>query len=502
MPLLFLVTVGVMGIGFLTFNVWSNQYQTVRTTLIQERQQSIQLLTFKFERQVDAVITRSLRYLFEDDLALVPGRINAVEKRFPALKQVMHFDAEGGMVYCIPGPSIMDDYRRLIAARLKNSVRNRPLDDLSVGSFLEDKDGEQNLFVFAPMPSDHLSLETPGWLILRFTVAELIRDYWHPLKLDFEREQGGQISLLNKNSEAMHHLALSGHLPGWLVSYQPEINRVESAAKQQGLLLAMLILGLGSLPITSGLAYWWYSRRRLMLAKAKGEFVAHITHELKTPLTLIRMYAETLEMARIKDPKQARIYLQTIIKESDHLTTLIDQVLAYAKMEHAQGSLPLSETNLADTVRTILLTYQPTLEKSQFALEIEISPTLPSIPHHPDSLRTIVLNLLDNAVKYSPHPHTILLRMHQTEGGVTLEVVDQGQGFDDKISLQLLQPFVRGAEDEYSAKSGAGLGLSMVKQAVALHEGSFELTNGVGAGSIARVFFPSPKYMKSARVIA
>ena len=154
LPLVLAILLGVAGTCLVSYHVWHNQNLSVRAGLLQEQRQALRLLSADLESEIQQFVSQSLRYLFENDVALVPGRIDAVKKRYPALQQVMRFDAKGGMLYCIPGPPIIDDYRRWLSAKLHHAVANRDLNDLSTGGFLEVHEGERVLFAFAPIPHD------------------------------------------------------------------------------------------------------------------------------------------------------------------------------------------------------------------------------------------------------------------------------------------------------------------------------------------------------------
>ena len=494
LPLILASLLGVAGTCLLAYQVWHNQYRSVHTGLLQEHRQALRLLSADLESEIQRTVSQSLRYLFENNVELVPGRIDALKKRFHSLQQVMRFDAEGGMLYCIPGPSVIDDYRRWLSAELQHAVANRDADDLSTGSFLEEHEGEQVLFAFAPIPYDLYLGEGPGWIVLRYSLSTLLQYAWEPLKSEFIGEQGGSVALgpiLSGRSGAQSvQVPVTRYLSGWMLDYRPDAGRLNIIAQEQGLLLGLLILGLGSLPIAAGVVYWWYSRRDLLLARAKADFVAHVSHELKTPLSLIRMYAETLEMKRIKDPEKELEYLQTILTESDRLNGLIEQVLDYARMEGGSFQLKMQGDNLAETVSELIETFRPGAEKMGFTLTKNIAPDLPDIPHDVEAVRHILLNLLDNAVKYSTEQNNIHVSLQRQGNAIDLEILDRGKGVSRDADPSLLQPFVRGPNEQTGHTAGAGLGLAVVDSAVKAHGGRFELVSRRGGGAAARVILP------------
>lgn len=492
-PLVIAIMVGVLGTGLVAYKVWNNQYKLIQVGLIQERQQALQLLTSELEGTIQKVVSQTLRYLFTDDDIQLPGRIEALKRRFPPLDQVLRFDAEGGMLYCIPGPSSINKYRHWLSIRLQHAVANRKPDDLSIGSFVEKHEARDVLFVYAPIPQDLDQGLGSGWIVLRYSLDKILSDYWQPLRAKFLTAHGGRVNLTDKitsQGKQLVHEPVSRYLHGWTLEYQPDSGRLEQIARDQGLLLGLLIIGFGSLPIAVGVVYWWYSRKDLLMAQAKADFVAHVSHELKTPLSLIRMYAETLEMSRIKDPDKSRQYLQTILQESDRLTALIDQVLDYARMERGTFHFRLVKRDLAHTVDQLTQKFRPRLEQLGYSLHTDIVSDIPTLAHDEEAITRVLHNLFDNAIKFSTHQKSIGLSLRQNGRNIVLEVSDRGKGIPDGSDKTLLQPFVRGPDEDSNQTLGAGLGLAMVQHAINAHGGRFELNPRSGGGTIARIILP------------
>lgn len=493
LPLVIAILMGVLGTGLVAYKVWDNQYRLIQVGLLQERQQALQLLAAELEGTIQQVVSQTLRYLFTDDDMQIPGRIEALKRRFPALDQVLRFDADGGMLYCIPGPSAIDDYRRWLSTRLQHAVANRKPHDLSSGSFVEKHEARDVLFVYAPIPQDLTQGLGSGWIVLRYSLDKIVSGYWQPLRANFMTTHGGKVNLTSESASKDKHLVhepVSRYLNGWILEYQPDAGRLEQIARDQGLLLGLLIIGFGSLPIAVGVVYWWYSRKDLLMAQAKAEFVAHVSHELKTPLSLIRMYAETLEMSRIKDPDKTRQYLQTILQESDRLTALIDQVLDYARMEKGKFHFRLVKQDLTHTVEQLVHKFRPRLEQKGYSLKTDIASDIPLMAHDEEAVSRVLLNLIDNAMKFSTQQKNIHLSLHQNGHTIVLQVSDRGKGIPDGSDKTLFQPFTRGPDEDRHQTPGAGLGLAMVQHAVNAHGGKFELNPRSGGGTNARIILP------------
>lgn len=491
--LVVLLVFGALGAGVLVYHVWRGQYDAVLTSLLRERQQATVALASRLEGALQAHLAQGARYLLEGDLGSAAPRIAALKRRFPDLEQVMRFDAEGGMMYCVPGPNIQpEQYRRWLAERLAHALSDRPAGDIAIGGFLEHMDGRLVLFAYAPIPKD-LTDGASGWLVMRYGVAPLLESIWAPLQRQFAGQHGGAVELVQNLPKLGDHdvaIPASAFLAGWMLHYRPDTERLTAVARGQSQLLGVLLLALGALPVTALGAWWWYGRRRLELAQAKDDFVAHVSHELKTPLAVIRLHAETLALGRVADESKRRAYLDTIVREAVRLTVMIEQVLDFSRLRQAGFRFHMDASDLAATVSHVLDTQRPRLETEGFALSCQLAADLPTLRHDTEGVSRILANLLDNAAKYSFPGGTIDVVLERRADGVMLAVADRGRGFAAEETQRLTEPFVRGANSQSGAAKGVGLGLAVVVRAVQAHGGSFHLAPRDGGGTLAQALFP------------
>lgn len=491
--LVVLLVFGVLGAGVLVYHVWRGQYDAVLTSLLRERQQATVALASRLESALQAHLAQGARYLLEGDLGSAAPRIAALKRRFPDLEQVLRFDADGGMIYCVPGPNAQpEQYRRWLAERLAHALSDRPAGDISIGGFLEHVDGNQVLFAFAPIPKD-LTDGASGWLVMRHGVAPLLASVWTPLQLQFAEQHGGTVELAQALPKLGDHdvaIPASAFLAGWTLHYRPDTERLTAVARGQSQLLGVLLLALGALPVTALGAWWWYGRRRLELAQAKDDFVAHVSHELKTPLAVIRVHAETLALGRIGEETKRRAYLETIVREAERLTAMIEQVLDFSRMRQNGFHFRMDASDLAATVSHMVETQRPHLEMEGFTLSCRLASDLPSLRHDTEGISRILANLLDNAAKYSFPGGTIEIVLERREDGVALAVADRGRGLAADETQHLTEPFVRGTNCQAEGIKGVGLGLAVVARSVQAHDASFHLAPRDGGGTLAQVLFP------------
>jgi signal transduction histidine kinase len=247
---------------------------------------------------------------------------------------------------------------------------------------------------------------------------------------------------------------------------------------------AYLILGALSLLMGGGmlLAYRNVSRE-LALAKLKSDFVSNVSHELRTPLALIRLYAETLELGRISSPGKRQEYYEIIRKESERLTSLINNILDFSRIESGKKEYSFRETDVADLVRGTLESYRFEIEQNGFQFEQKIDNDLPQVWVDREAIARSLLNLVNNAVKYSATEKYLGVNLYRHNGGVNLEVVDHGIGIPVKEQPKIFEKFYRVGDPLVHNTKGSGLGLSLVRHIVQAHGGEVAVESEPGQGS-------------------
>ena len=245
-----------------------------------------------------------------------------------------------------------------------------------------------------------------------------------------------------------------------------------------------LILGGLSLLMGAGLILTYRNvSRELALAKLKSDFVSNVSHELRTPLALIRLYAETLELGRISSSGKQQEYYEIIRKESERLTSLINNILDFSRIESGKKEYSFRETNVADLVRTTLESYRFEIEQSGFQFEQKIDNDVPPLWVDREAIARSLLNLVNNAVKYSSNEKYLGVHLYRHNTGVNLEVVDHGIGIAPKEHLKIFEKFYRVGDPLVHNTKGSGLGLSLVRHIVQAHGGEVAVESMPGKGS-------------------
>jgi signal transduction histidine kinase len=255
-----------------------------------------------------------------------------------------------------------------------------------------------------------------------------------------------------------------------------------------GLLIAVLLLaiGMGGWRIVTDL------RRELSRARQKTDFVSNVSHELKTPLTSIRMFSELLAEGRVTDEAKRRSYLQIITSETARLTRLINNVLDFSRLERGEKNYNFQKCDLAAVVLETVESYRPHLEASGFQLNCDLPDDPVFVQGDRDALAQILVNLLSNAEKYCGSIKKIDVRLESQATPsplVEVQVLDRGLGIPRSSEGKIFEQFYRAHDSLSSGIQGSGLGLTLARQIARAHGGdvSYEAREGGGSSFALRL---------------
>jgi signal transduction histidine kinase len=230
--------------------------------------------------------------------------------------------------------------------------------------------------------------------------------------------------------------------------------------------------------------------REMNLARLKSDFVANVSHELRTPLALIRLYAETLELGRLTAREKYQDYFRIIREESERLTALINNILDFSRIEAGHKEYEFKETNLPDLVRSTLDSYRFQIEQNGFAFEENISRDIPPVNVDREAIARSLLNLVNNALKYSKDRKFIGVSLYRTNGSVKLEVRDHGIGIPPSEQEKIFEKFYRCGDPLVHNIKGSGLGLALVRHIVRAHGGDVQVESAPEKGSKFTIALP------------
>ncbi len=497
LPLLLLgaLLFNVLAIASLTLHALRGERAELEASLETARESALTLLGIQTEQALaDAVNTPFLllKNLRPEDIT--PARIDNLRERFPSVEEVLILDRHLHLQQAFPARH--SKHKQLanhwLAERAQQERKKVAHEPFALHTFAETVDGHTALVAFQAL-SEQTTPEPERWILLRFRLEQVLADEVSPLLSDFKDENGSTALLLAPDAPAPKKdllVDINSVLPGWQLATSrvgPDGHAGTSALHE----LAIIGLAAGALVAIAltVIAGWSEIRREHALLDLRNRFVANVSHELKTPLSLIRMYAETLFLQRQPDPQKQRDYLQIMLRESERLSLMINDVLSFTKLREGSGAYQLNAHDLRATVSSVLEQYRTHFAGRRLEITVALDEALPGIAHDPNGVTQILLNLLDNASKYAGSGGQVDVTLHRAGDRVELAVTDHGTGIPPAVSERLGRTLRDGEMAEEA--EGSGLGLALVAQIAAAHHASFTLEEPAEhTGVRAQVSFP------------
>jgi signal transduction histidine kinase len=253
----------------------------------------------------------------------------------------------------------------------------------------------------------------------------------------------------------------------------------------------MAMIGFIDLMLGAGLFLVYGNvRREMHLSKLKSDFVANVSHELKTPLALIRLFAETLELGRVQGQDKENQYYRIINKESQRLTQLINNILDFSRIEAGRKEYRFSSADLSQIVDDVLEAYRFPIEQQGFALEVSVAEDLPEVEVDKEAVSLALINLVNNAIKYSRDEKRIDIEVRRDGDRVLISVTDRGIGVARSEQKKIFEKFYRAEDSLVHETKGSGLGLALVRHIMEAHGGEVTVDSALGRGSTFTLALP------------
>lgn len=280
-------------------------------------------------------------------------------------------------------------------------------------------------------------------------------------------------------------------MPGWRLGLTL-LDGGQLAASSRNRATSYLWIGLLVIVVVAllGALMWGLMRRQFALTRLRNDLVANVTHELKTPLASTRLLVDTLLDAPRLEETTAREYLTLIARENLRLSRLIDNFLTFSRIERNKYSFSFSPVPPETIVQQATAALQDRLHAPNCRFEMAVEADLPDIRADTDALVAAVINLLDNALKYTGESKEIALAVQRDRERVVFSVKDNGIGLSDREVRRVFRRFYRVADTSGGGRSGCGLGLSIVQFIVSAHGGDVRVASAPGKGSTFSIHLP------------
>lgn len=345
--------------------------------------------------------------------------------------------------------------------------------------------------------------ERVHWGGFRWNLDSIVARNIPTLLADLKEETGLELQLVNGNNTNLSTgetavipddaLTLSfGNIPlPWtLVAIQPGFIRLESDVRIQLIIYGFLVFIIIILMLFGVFVLLRDISRETDSMLLQTEFVHNVSHELKTPLSLIRLYGETLLLKEHLPETDRKEGLQIITKESERLSYMINNILDFSKIEMGRKEFDLKPGNLTEVVTSTLASYHYHFLKNGFNTDEDIDPDIPVVLFDKNALEGILINLFSNAIKFSNNIRAMTVRVKKMPEAICLVVADKGIGIPPDALPNIFNRFYRVKSTSDSEARGSGLGLTLVKHAVDAHGWQIEVESTPGEGTVFSIYIP------------
>ena len=230
--------------------------------------------------------------------------------------------------------------------------------------------------------------------------------------------------------------------------------------------------------------------REARLAQAKSNFVSNVSHELKTPLSLLTLFSEILELDRVTSEEKKIEYYGIIRHETQRLNKMIDNILDFSKIEAGRKTYNFTAADIAPVIESVLSSYRYQIVNSGFEVQTKLQPDLPAVVIDRDAMTQAISNLVDNAIKYSGDVKQLSVTTERRGAELAIELTDHGIGIPRTEQAKVFEKFYRVGNGLVHDVKGSGLGLALVKHIIEAHHGTISVESDVGKGSRFTILLP------------
>lgn len=298
-----------------------------------------------------------------------------------------------------------------------------------------------------------------------------------------ERDQNTRVNVVDESSRVVFGPSLSRgsftlgrRFETTLYKWRVNVTLVSAAELTEAVArrrtLELLLVATSWLVVLVGLTVVLVAvARERKLSNLKSDFVANVSHELKTPLSLVRMFGELLQSGRVENDEKRAQYLKIIVSESERLGALIENVLDFAKVERGKAAYQFASADVRDVVTRAVEVCRVRAGREQVELVLTQPEALPNAEIDERALEIAVINLVDNALKYAPDGRCVRVSTHRTNDFVEIRVTDEGPGIAVEDRKRIFERFERGRGVQSKQIRGSGIGLALVKHIAEAHGG-------------------------------
>ena len=496
------IVVGVLVLGGVTFRT-TFQIEKLRQQSVVEA--TLSVANEKVDRLDKRIIEEDTVVLAVADVAALTSRwLPTAARETPTVRAILVLDAQGpshdvlAFASQTGGGPEDDAFRRLLVQRIYPDLAlGEPFDELR--HLHRVYAGQSYLISYALRTNGPRPYLVVAW----HDVPRIVHEIFPRLLLD--TAGSSRVNVIDEDGRLVYGLPMRGGdftvgrrfpttLYGWRLQVALTSAQELGARVERRKLLEMLMVGLSCAVVVAGMAVVIVAaERERRLSALKSDFVANVSHELKTPLSLVRMFGELLLSGRVASDEKRREYLQIIVTESERLTALIENVLDFAKFERGKSAFDFYEGDVGQAVVRAVDVYKYRAEREGVEVEVAIDAHLPPVMFDERALELLLMNLLDNALKYAKDGKKVTIDVCATASEIAIRVSDKGPGVPPHERRRIFERFVRGSAGTGKQIRGSGIGLALVKHIAESHGGRAWVESEPGQGSTFVTTIPFSK---------
>jgi len=292
----------------------------------------------------------------------------------------------------------------------------------------------------------------------------------------------------NNNEIILVNLPFTKVLNGYsLILYSGDPDHFQTIARKEVLINYGLIISLIAFLILGTILFYKYIAKEMELLRSKSEFIDHVSHTLKTPITRMRLLAENITSGWIDNTNKIDKFLKSIISETKGMNETINNMLDFSQIDSGKKLYNFRKVSVKDIIEEYL---SNNLENFGPGIRTELADGLPELNGDPDGIKLIISNLIQNSMKYSFGNEDVLIKLTQEGEKIRMEVRDKGIGISPMDQKKIFEKFYRSGTDKVTATEGSGLGLFIVAHIIAAHKGEITVNSRPGEGSSFVILFP------------
>ena len=458
--------------------------------------QGLTLVEVRMRQRLEAIATQTLNPIsLSDDAGAIEKHFAGVKQSHPEVDTIFAYQNSHAYSYSTKFEKIAPAEFSPKSLFDKSRIAQSFLDGNRKYLFVHDPSGT---YLFYPEQNGFAGV----LLTESFVSNDLIAGVVRPLVASHTPTMAATISDENKRVLYSNGPPQNGYLletnlappfSNWKAAIGLKDTNIDALARDSflqsaGASVLVLLLLLGGIALTVRA-----TDREARLAQAKSNFVANVSHELKTPLSLLSLFSEILELGRVKDEEKKTEYYRIIRDESRRLNKMIDNILDFSKIEAGRKTYNFVHSDMAEVIETVLSSYQYQITNSGFDLQTSLEADVPPVLIDRDAMAQAISNLVDNAIKYSREIKQLSIVTERRGSVLSIEIADRGIGIPRAEQAKVFEKFYRVGNGLVHDVKGSGLGLSLVKHIVEAHHGTISVDSDAGKGTRFTILLPLSK---------